>query len=133
MNTIIIDAANTVLGRLASYIAKQALLGKSIVVVNCNLAVLSGNKFMVINQYKEERAKGSTSLAGPHFPKNPERLVKRTIRGMLPYKQERGRSAFKRVMCYNDIPAEYAASQKINLAKTLKFKVLTLKELSQRI
>jgi len=132
-NKIIIDAANTILGRLASYAAKQALFGKSIIIVNCNLAILSGSKSMVINQYKEERAKGSTSLKGPHFPKDPERLVKRTIRGMLSYKQERGRSAFKRIMCYNDVPAEYADSQKIALAKTLKFKTITLKELSQRI
>ena len=32
---LIIDANNAVMGRLASYVAKQAMLGKEIVIVNC--------------------------------------------------------------------------------------------------
>jgi len=37
----------------------------------------------------------------------PDRFVRRCIRGMLPYKQEKGRKAFKRVMCYIGIPDEF--------------------------
>ncbi len=133
ISKIIIDAANTPLGRIASYAAKQAILGNSVVLVNCDSAIVSGRKGMVIKEYTQARAKGGTSLKGPHFPKNPERIMKRTIRGMLPYKTGRGSAALKRVICYNSTPAEYQNSDKISLQKELKIKTMSLKELSEKI
>ena len=132
-NKIIIDAANTPLGRIASYAAKQAILGNFVVMVNCNHAIISGEKGMIIKEYQQTRARGGTSLKGPHFPKNPERIMKRTIRGMLPYKTGRGSMALKRVMCYNETPAEYQSSNKIYLQKELKIKTISIKELSKKI
>lgn len=130
---LIIDASDAPLGRLASYAAKQALLGKSIVVLNCESALVSGRKSSIIKTYKTKRARRSFLLKGPHFPKTPERIVKRTIRGMLPYKQERGRLALKRIICYNNTPRDYENSSKIRLQKILNIKTITLKELSQDI
>ena len=113
MNTqIVVDASNMVLGRLASYAAKQALLGKSVIIVNCDNAVLTGSKANVIAEYEDIRKKGGASLRGPFFPKHPDRMVKRTVRGMLSYKQGRGEAALKRVICYNDTPKEYESSKK---------------------
>ena len=41
---MIIDATNIILGRLASFAAKHALLGETIEIINCENAVITGNK-----------------------------------------------------------------------------------------
>lgn len=104
---IVIDAENAVLGRLASFAAKQALQGKKVVIVNSEKAIVVGSKENIVNSYKITRMKGGASLKGPLFPSSAERILKRTIRGMLPYKKGRGRKALKSVLCYNSIPDEF--------------------------
>ena len=132
-NKIVIDATNSILGRLASYAAKQAMLGKSIVIVNCDNIVVSGKSRSIINEYKVIRSKGGSSGHGPFFPKSPERILKRTIRGMLSYKQARGKDAMKRIMCHNSEPEEFKNMQKIKSGKEKNMKTITLKKLSQEI
>ena len=100
---MIINAQNLILGRLASFTAKKALLGETIDIVNCGKAVIIGRKKHVFNKYKK-RIERVTPRKGPFFPKTSERFFKRTIRGMLPYKQERGRLALKRIKCHVDLP-----------------------------
>ena len=78
---IVIDATNGTLGRLCSFAAKQALLGKEVIIVNCNEVVITGSRKNILNHYTERRAIGGTSLKGPFYPKIPERIVKRT--GMI--------------------------------------------------
>ena len=104
---MIIDASDMILGRLASYVAKKALLGEKIDVVNCEKAVLTGNRKSVLMHYKRRNERGTRPTKGPFMPKMPDRFVRRCIRGMLPYKQEKGIKAFKRVMCYIGIPDEF--------------------------
>ena len=134
MIKLVIDAAGARLGRLVSYAAKQSLLGKEVVIVNCKAAIITGNGRSVINEYKEKRQRGGHSLNGPHFPSHPERLVKRTLRGMLSYKQGRGSEAFKRVICYTDIPAEYVGQAKpFKAQKPTVSKFIGLGELSKEI
>src|SRR3989344_1717170 len=117
---IIIDATESVLGRMASFAAKSALLGKEVVVVNCNDAIVIGDKANILEKYTIMRKKGGSSLKGPHFPKSPERLVKRTIRGMLSHKQMRGKDALKRIICYNKTPEEYKNIEKTSFRKDVK-------------
>lgn len=106
MNKIIINAENAVLGRLASYASKQALQGKEIIIVNSEKAIISGRKEDILERYIKKRdIKGMTSR-GPSFPSEADRILKRTIRGMLP-KEGRGREAFKRVKCFIGIPDEF--------------------------
>jgi len=104
---MIINASDMILGRLASYVAKKALLGEKVDVVNCEKAVLTGNKKSVLADYKRRNERGSRPTKGPFMPKMPDRFVRRCIRGMLPYKQDKGIKAFKRVMCYIGIPDEF--------------------------
>ena len=127
----IIDATNAILGRLASFTAKQALLGKSIVIVNCNDALITGNKADILEKYKQERARGGSALKGPNFPRSPERLLKRTIRGMLKYKRQRGEDALRRIICYNDLPKEFENTSKIKAGKDKTSRTIKLKELSR--
>src|SRR3989344_9168599 len=126
---IIIDAAGGILGRIASYAAKQSLYGRSIKIVNCNDAMITGDKKMILEKYKASRRRGGAAMNGPHFPKHPERIMKRTVRGMLSYTQGRGLEAFKRVMCYNEVPAELQGKDKITLKREIKVKAIKLSEL----
>ncbi|MGM5483853.1 MAG: 50S ribosomal protein L13 [Nanobdellota archaeon] len=95
----VIDATNRILGRLASEVAKLAISGEEIKVVNCENAVVVGKKKEVLNKYKQRSERG-TSSGGPFLHRGPDRIVRRCIRGMIPYKTKEGREAFKRVMCY---------------------------------
>jgi len=134
MKTLVINAENARLGRLASYAAKQALLGSDVVIVNCNAAVITGNNRSVIDEYKVKRQRGGSSLNGPHFPEHAERVVKRTIRGMLSYKQGRGMAAFKKIKCYSDIPSEFAAQMKpFTAQKPTVARTLTMADLAKEI
>ncbi len=103
---MIIDATDLIMGRMATYVAKKALMGEKIDIVNCENAIIVGKKKEVFNRYKERRERGD-ALKGPYFPTMPDRLVRRVIRGMLPYKQEKGEKAFKRVMCYIGVPDKF--------------------------
>jgi large subunit ribosomal protein L13 len=130
---IIIDATGGVLGRIAAFAAKQSLLGKEVVVVNCEHASITGGPRRIIEGYQQKRARGGTAQRGPYFPKSPERLMKRTVRGMLSYTQLRGRTAFKRVICYDGVPAEYEHAKKIPMKKEIKSKSITLARLSREL
>jgi large subunit ribosomal protein L13 len=134
---MIIDAKNLVLGRLASYVAKQALMGEDIKIVNCDDAVIVGKKVSIIGTYKQRRER-RTPFKGPYLARVPERFVRRAIRGMLPYKQYRGREAFKRIMCYNKIPEdinnkEIITLDKFNVLKGSNINYITIKELCRNL
>lgn len=123
----VINAENQILGRLATNVAKMLLLGESVVIVNSEKAVITGPKARVIQKYKEDKQRGIPSK-GPYFPKRPEMILKRTIRGMLPYKQDKGSSALKRLKCYVSVPEEFTKSEfykvegsDITLSTTEKF------------
>ena len=131
--TVVVDASGAVLGRIASYAAKQSLLGKNVVIVNCKKALITGKKRTTIREYNDIRQKGGSSLKGPFFPKNPERIVKRTARGMLSHQQQRGIDAHKRIMCYNDVPVEFASATKVTFNHNITARTTNLEELSREI
>ena len=95
-----IDATGLILGRLATRIAKMALLGESVNIVNCEKAVISGNKYNLYKEYQDLRDKGGP-FHGPFVHRMPDKFVKRIIRSMLPYKNERGKKALKLVLSKN--------------------------------
>tara|TARA_Y100000310_G_scaffold284177_1_gene306802 strand:- start:12669 stop:13073 length:405 start_codon:yes stop_codon:yes gene_type:complete len=130
---IVIDATQATLGRLASYAAKQALLGKKVTIVNCEKAILTGRRKSIIKDYQKKRELGGSALKGPFFPKSPERILKRTVRGMLSYKQARGRTALKNVICHNKIPPELEKTKKITAGKEKHTTILPLLNLSKEI
>ncbi|MFQ6120444.1 MAG: 50S ribosomal protein L13 [Methanosarcinales archaeon] len=101
----VIDADSLILGRLASIVAKRLLNGEEIFVINAENAIVSGSKASTLKEYKEMRDKGSKEK-GPYFPRMPDRILKRTVRGMLPYKKHKGRFALKRLKVYIGVPDE---------------------------
>jgi large subunit ribosomal protein L13 len=43
---------------------------------------------------------------GPFHYRRPDRIVRKTVRGMVPYKQPKGKQAYKRLKVFIGIPAE---------------------------
>ncbi|MEM3405593.1 MAG: 50S ribosomal protein L13 [Candidatus Pacearchaeota archaeon] len=127
---IIIDATNSPLGRIASFAAKKALLGNKVIIVNTEKAIITGKKESVLEEYLKKRRKGGDIQKGPFFPSNVEKIMKRTIRGMLPYKQYRGREALKKIKCYESVPKGLENKEKISL-ENKKEKGITLLQLTK--
>ena len=103
---MIIKADGLILGRLSSIIAKKLLNGEEVVVLNAEKALISGKKRMVFEEYKNMR-RLSHPRKGPYYPRQPDKILKRTIRGMMPYQTPRGRKAIKNLKVYIGIPKEF--------------------------
>ena len=132
-----IDATNLILGRLASYAAKSVLLGENVEIINCENAVITGNKKRTLKDYKEKLHRGS-STRGPFMRKRTDRFVKRAIRGMLPYKKENGKKALKRIKCYIGVPENLKDRKpeqlkKMALSKLTVVKYTTVKEICKTL
>jgi large subunit ribosomal protein L13 len=95
---LVVDARDCIMGRVASQIAERALDGERIAVVNAERAVITGSRDDVMGVYQKRSEIGSDQ--GPYYPKRPDRIFKRAIRGMVPYKTRRGREAFENVRVY---------------------------------
>ncbi len=95
----VINADGLILGRMASIIAKRLLLGEEIVIVNAEKAIISGKKESKVREAKEFLEVGRPEV-GPFHYKRPDRIVRRTVRGMLPYKQPKGKQAYKRLKVF---------------------------------
>jgi large subunit ribosomal protein L13 len=104
--TTVIDADGLILGRMASKIAKRLLQGERIVVLNVEKAVLSGRKTSKVREAKEFLEVGGVGR-GPFHYRRPDRVVRKTIRGMLPIKQPKGKEAYKRLSTFIGVPDEY--------------------------
>lgn len=130
---MIIDAENLILGRLGTYAAKKALMGEKIDIVNCEKAVIVGKREDILKKYKARRDR-RTPFKGPYFPKMPDRFVRRSIRGMLPWGKSRGRAAFKSIMCWIGVPEQFKKEkieklEKISVLNTRNIKFLEVGEI----
>lgn len=130
--TTIIDANGATLGRLSTNAAKRLLNGEEIAVINSEKAIISGKKSAIKNRYKDKREVG-TYRKGPFFPRMPDGIVKRTIRGMISYQTPRGRASFKRLKCYIGVPKEFEGKkfETIEEAKKQPVDYITIEELSK--
>ncbi len=104
----VVDASGAIVGRLASHVAKRLLDGYEIVVVNAEKAVIAGQTDHIVDAFKTRlgrRTLGSQTKA-PKHPRRPETYVRRVVRGMLPWKQPRGKQAYRRLKVYLGVPPE---------------------------
>ena len=135
----IYDAENMVVGRLASKVAKAALLGDNIIVVNAEKAIITGDSRTVINAFKKKHniRTSYNPRKGPFHQRRPDKLFRKMIRGMLPWPTPRGKEAFKRIRVYIGVPEQYSKVDKIILEKStyksLKRKYITIEELSREL
>jgi len=131
---MIIDAENGIAGKIAAYAAKQVLLGQQVDIINADKACITGSKKMILAHY-DAKVKRGNPFKGPYFPKTSDRILKRTIRGMLPWKVSRGQEAFKRVKCYLGVPDQFEGKEamkveKADIGKSKSLRHVTLEELS---
>jgi len=130
--TTIIDANGLTLGRLSTNAAKRLIKGEEITIINSEKAIVSGKKTSLKNFYKHKREQG-TYRKGPFFPRTADQIVKRTIRGMIPYQTSSGKAAFKKLKCYMGIPKEFEGKkfETVKEAKKQPVDYMTIEELSK--
>lgn len=119
---LLVDANNAIAGRVASVVAKQLLLGEAVVVINAEKAVLSGNRLSLIEQFKgnlEIRTR-SAPWKGPLHPRQPDRILRRIIRGMVPWKRDRGRKAMQRLRVYTGTPEGIKAKRQLDVSEYVR-------------
>jgi large subunit ribosomal protein L13 len=108
----VINGDGLLLGRLASLVAQRGLAGEQIAIVNVEKVIISGSRARVLANYRHKRERGASGNRwGPFVPRRPDHLMKRTIRGMLPYKRPRGVEAMKAIKCYVGVPVEFAGKE----------------------
>ncbi len=122
----VIEGKDAILGRVASYVAREALKGEEFAIVNCEQMIITGNKRNIEEYYESKRKRVGSTLKGPKISRTSEKIVKRTIRGMLPnYRTGRGRDALKRVKCYVGVPAEFEKEKRMIVGEKSKFQSLS--------
>lgn len=129
---IVIDGKNSILGRLSSFAAKKALKGEDIAIINCGEVRITGNKKNIEDKFKQRRGRVGSGQKGPKIHRSNEKIVKRSIRGMLPnYREGRGSIAYKKIKCYAGLPKELEKIKPVSIFTEKKKKSITVKEVGK--
>jgi large subunit ribosomal protein L13 len=135
-NATIIDAKGLILGRMASKVAKRLLQGEAIIILNAEMAAISGKRQQIVQKAKTFLEVGHPRK-GPIHPRRPDRIVRRTVRGMLPWDKPKGKQAYKRLKVYLGAPKEFDGKEIQTIldasAEKLKSPYITVGELAKEI
>ncbi len=131
-----INADGLILGRVASIIAKKLLNGENVIIVNAEKAVISGKKKSKVAEAKKFLEVGSP-MKGPFHYRRPDRILRKTVRGMLPFKKPKGKNALKKLKVFISVPEDLKDQPMITLkeaqAAKLKGPYLLLSDLAKEI
>ena len=133
---IVVDGKDLLVGRAASVIAKQLLLGKKISLVRAEGMNIAGteirNKIKYLNFLRKKHT--TNPKKGPFHLRSPADVFTRVVRGMLPFYTKRGKSALRRLKVYEGMPSNVTrkaavptipkAERRTRLAKERRFTVL---------
>jgi large subunit ribosomal protein L13 len=130
---VVVDARDCILGRVASEVAGMAMEGERVAIVNAEAAVITGNEEATMSVYRKRSELGSDR--GPYYPKRPDGIFKRAVRGMLPHKQPRGREALERVRVYvgNPYDEDGEVLEGTSLDRLSNIKFTSLGEVSAKL
>jgi large subunit ribosomal protein L13 len=129
---MIVDAEGAIMGRLATKIVKELLKGEAITVINTEKAIITGSPDATIERFYAKRQRGDPNK-GPFYPRYPDKLFKRVVRGMLPYKKDRGMKAFRRLKVVLGNP-DSLKGQKISKTEAdITCKYITVKDLCKNL
>jgi large subunit ribosomal protein L13 len=121
---------------MASQVAKKLLNGEKVIIVNAEKAVISGRKKSKVAEAKEFLEVGAP-LRGPFHYRRPDKILRKTVRGMLPFKQPKGKTAFKKLKVFMSVPEDLRNQPMITVkdaqAAKLKGPYFTLAELAKEI
>jgi len=114
---IIVDASNCIAGRICSNVSKLLIQGNRVVIINSERAMLSGNRYKTIEDYKKYLEVGSVTnpIHGPYHPRRPDRILTKMVRGMISRRKPSGILAFKRLRVYIGVPTELQSSKEIKI------------------
>ncbi len=128
----IIDASDQILGRLSSRIAKCLLSGDKITVLNAEKVVVTGDPENIMYNFIIKKNRGDPHH-GPYYPKMPNAILKRSVRGMIPRKKPRGREALKRLTVYTKNPDNLKGEKIAKTKNKIDCKFVTLGEVSKKL
>jgi len=136
MKRTVINGEGLILGRLASNVAKRLLEGETIEIVNAEMVVVSGDRQRIIEERKEFLNTGGHGKGPIHY-RQPHRIVRRTVRGMLPHRKSQGRKAFSRLKVYIGEPEELDSIEKETMpeihSSNLGKRYVTIGEIAESI
>merc|ERR1711970_784416 len=119
---VVIDCRGHLLGRLASFVAKEALAGQKIMLVRAEEINISGsfirNKLHLL--MRKQKRMSTNPRRGSFHHRSPADMLMRTIRGMLPHKIYRGSAAFQRVKAVDGMPAPFDKIKKMVVPSALR-------------
>jgi large subunit ribosomal protein L13 len=147
-DTTVYDAKDKILGRLASQVAKEMISARRsgkqqrVIIINAEEAIVSGPRSTVLSDYRA-KYKLNHPRKGPFFPRMPDMIIKRTVRGMLPYqKNSSGREALRdlRVMIGtpsnlsgDNLPDDHEWGDTSNIERKFPNKFIRLGEISSHL
>jgi large subunit ribosomal protein L13 len=131
-----VNAEGLIVGRMCSKVAKRLLNGEEVTILNAEKAIYSGKKKSKVAEAKQFLEVGAPER-GPFHYRRPDRMVKKTVRGMVPFKQPKGKNAFKKLKVYMGVPLEFKDQKMITFdeakASKLRGPSFTLAELAKEI
>ena len=132
----IVNAEGLIMGRMASKVAKLLLNGNKVVIINAEKTIISGKKRSKVAEAMVFLEVGSPKR-GPFHYRRPDKILRKTVRGMLPHRQPKGRTAYKKLKVFLGIPKEFEEKQMITLKDAKASKLIgpyfTLGELAKEI
>jgi large subunit ribosomal protein L13 len=112
------------------------LNGEEVIIVNAEKIILSGKRKSKIAEAKQFLEVGAPER-GPFHYRRPDRIVKKTVGGMLPIKQPKGKNAIARLRVFMGVPEELKNQKTETFAEAnsakLKGPSFTLGELAKEI
>jgi large subunit ribosomal protein L13 len=132
----LVNAEGLIVGRMGSKVAKLLLNGEEVILLNAEKAVFSGKRKSKIAEAHLFLEVGAPER-GPFHYRRPDRFLRKSVRGMLPYKQPKGKAAYKRLKAYMGVPLEFKGQEMITFKEASSAKLkgphMTLGELATAI
>ena len=132
----VIDGNGLVVGRLCAVCAKKLLAGYSVVVVNAEKTVFSGDLAEIAKDYRARR--GIQNKSNPahsvKWPRRPDLLLRKILSGMLP--RSRRIVTLRRFRAYLGVPKEFEGKAKktdIKASTALQYKAVTMAEVCAKL
>jgi large subunit ribosomal protein L13 len=87
----LVNAEGQIVGRMGSKIAKLLLNGEEVIIFNAEKTVISGKKRAKSRKQHLFLEVGAPER-GPFHYRRPDRFLRKSVRGMLPIKQPKGKT-----------------------------------------
>lgn len=132
----LVNAEGLIVGRMCSKVAKRLLNGEEVIILNVEKAVFSGKKKSKVAEAKQFLEVGAP-MRGPFHYRRPDRFLSKIVRGMVPFRLPKGKSAYKRLKVFMGVPIEFKDQAMITFteaqSKNLRGPHFTLGEMAAEI